>query len=203
MTAPKISKPQRFATAADKLDGWNVERIKKPDGARVVRVTRGEEQFTFRWLPNPSGRGEFKFDRGQHKIGDAKEPWANIKAALRIMAEPAGKVRVIEPPKRRGRPPTKTTGAAKIYVERIPFDPASDDDKTILAACAGKKITWRNSLNAEFLENGVCPRGGIHFKITTVPEGLPGEGRRILNFISQDFSGGYRACYVDAIVSVS
>lgn len=198
MTQPKISKPQRFAIAADKLGDWSVERIKKPDGARVVRVTREPEQFTFRWTPNPEGRGEFKFDRGQHKIGDAKEPWANIKAALRIMAEPAGRTKVIEPPKRRGRPSKNGTPTTKLYVERIPFDPETDDDKTILQACAGKRITWRNSLNPEFTESGICPRGGIHFKILRNKE-----GRRTLNFPSQDFSRSFRACYVDQIVSVS
>jgi hypothetical protein len=195
VSEPQLSKPQRFAIAADKIGGWDVQRIKKPNGARVVRVSRGPEQFTFRWVPNPGGRGSYKFDKGQHKIEDQSEPYSNLKAALRIMEQPEGKV-TIQPPRRRGRPTANGAAPKRLFVERLPFDPDSDTDAKILSACAGRRVTWRTSLNPDELESGVTPRGGIHYKITETSE-----GKRVLNFVDANY--GFRACYVDAIVGVS
>jgi hypothetical protein len=46
----------------------------------------------------------------------------------------------------------------------LPFDP-TDDDATVLAALAGRTITWR-SAHTTTPQTGNVPRGGLHLKLS-------------------------------------
>jgi hypothetical protein len=197
-----LSKAQRFANSAEALGDWTVERRKDQEGNRTVIATRGDEVFTFTWQPNPGGRGSLKFAGGVHSIGEHSEEYANVKGALRLMAEPAGVVRIEHKAPRRSAPGEPT----RRRVVRIPFDPATSEDKEILAACAGKRVTWLNTFSG-MEETGMCPRGGIHYRIDPSVSGDPAE--RVLTFCDQSHlfhregTAGFRSVRLDAIKNVS
>lgn len=201
MTAPTktISKPLRFAIEAEKFGDWETKRIKKDD-RRIVVARRGTEAFRFEWVSNPDGRGSFKFDRGRHAVGDQAEDFSNIKAALRIMSQPAGVVKLAAT----SAPRHSASGESKpLKVHRIPFNAETDDDKTILLACAGKLITWVNSMTGNH-ESAYTPRGGMHYRMDHSGP------KRFITFVDQRYlrnkvseCRGFSSVDVKAIVSVA
>lgn len=202
-----VSKAQRFAQEAEAIGGWVVKRIKKDDGTRVVAVRRGDEAFRFEWVPNPEGRGSLKFSRGRHALGDVAEDYTNVKGALRAMQQAPGAAKVAAaakaPRPARAVAPKLRKPRADNSARAVPFDAEEDSDVDVLTACAGKGITWLNSISGGE-EYAVTPRGGIHYKIATLDS-----GKRVLTFIDQRYlmkidaeSRGWSSVDIETIVSV-
>lgn len=189
MAAP--SKAQSFALAAEEIGGWQVRRTKAGEH-KTVTATRGEESFEFTWTEN-------RFHAGRHAIGTAAETYTNVKAALRTMAEPAGTVTVVEPTKRVG-----VRNPEKLVVRRLPFSVDSTDDE-ILAAVAGRLVTWTNSISGEE-DSAIAPKpGGLLFKIEKLRS-----GKRVLHFVDQRYlkkqdaeCRGFTSIDISKIVGVS
>lgn len=168
------TKAARFADDAEAL-GWDVEREKLPEGGRLVRAWRGDEGYELAWHRNSNGTLVFAYGTYSAPSTPNVEV-ANVKQVLRDMA----KVRA-------------ANGAL------LPFDIENDDDVTVLSALAGRTIQWRNSLSG-MIEEGVLPRGGLHFKLTQGSRGDNG-GARVVNFADQIHTG-FRSVYLDSIVEV-
>lgn len=172
--APAPSKAARFADDAEAL-GWEVERERLPEGGRAVFAIRGDECYHLVWHRNSHGNLVFAYGEHWQHIGtdpaEAPAEIHNVKAALRDMAM------------RRS-----ANGAL------LPFDPAADDEKTILSVLGGKTIEWRNSITGA-TEEGDLPRGGMHFKITDGPKG------RTLHFPDRVHTG-FRSVYLNSITKV-
>lgn len=168
------TKAARFADDAQAL-GWEVEREKLPEGGRLVRASRGDEVYELAWHRNSGGTLVFAYGSYSAPSSPAVEV-VNVKAALRDMT----KVR-------------STNGAL------LPFDVENDDDARVLTALAGKSISWRNSISG-LIEDGVLPRGGLHFTLTQGSRGANG-GARVVNFADQIHTG-FRSVYLDSITEV-
>lgn len=164
------TKAGRFADAAEAL-GWTVDRTLDPlDGTRIVRTQRGREQYNFAWVQNDAGA--LVFDGGYHWIDDTPEEFGNVAAALRAMAEPEAHITP------EGR--------------RLPFDPFTDTDETVLDRLRGHTIAWRNSISG-MEEEALIPSHGNHTKIRSVT-------RRVISFAATE--GGFRSVALEAIVRV-
>lgn len=171
------SKAAIFADEAEAL-GWEVERRKLPDHARQVIASRVGELYELTWVRNE--RGNLVFGSGSYLTVDASdpEPVTNVKAALRDMSLKRA-----------------ANGAL------LPFDPEYDDDAEVIAALAGHRIVWQNSITGAD-ESGVVPRGGVHMKLAQGPKGDNG-GARILTFTDASGVTGFRSVYIDQITTVN
>lgn len=163
--APSKSKAQQFALKAEELRDWEVVRERKGE-RRTVTVTRGQEQFKFRWIRPNLGRDNFEI--GKHVVEGIAEPYTNVRAALREMAKPPGSYLTIQPPPITDKV-TETTptnmpgkiaytavakeGNAGPQIVRLPFDPYSASAKEIIESLRGCRITWWNSM-ANDIETG-------------------------------------------------
>lgn len=139
------SKAAKFADAAEAL-GWEVERLRLPEGGRRVRATRGDESYALVW--HRSSNGNLVFAYGEYQAnGDPPIEIHNVKAALRDM--------------------TLYRGANG---KLLPFDLSTATPLAILEAVAGKHIAWRTSFGT--VEEGDVPKGGMHLRVVESPRGL-------------------------------
>lgn len=192
---PTISKAQQFVTAVEALGDWTVEK-KKEGEVRKVKATRGEEAFVFSWIRNEKGRDNFR--TGAHFVAGVKEPFANVKGALRLMDSPAGTIKVLPPKQRKIIPGSTPAKVEKPVFARIPFDPYADSANEIIERLQGRKVTWTNSLSGEDEEGSVLVHGK-HTKIEHLEKDREDWSRRILTFCSET---GFRSLRLSAIVGV-
>jgi hypothetical protein len=92
---------------------------------------------------------------------------------------------------------------AEVRQRLIPVVPFRLDApaEQILAAVAGRTITWRNELTGR-LECGEAPRGGPHLKLIGGSTDPDNDGsHRVLSFPSA--TGGFRAVRIDRITKIS
>lgn len=169
MSAAKKSRPARVADEIEAADrGWEVERIK--DGnRRVIVARRAGSRVLVEWRRDGNGRD--LFFTGEHFVqyeGSevCEESFSNVSAKVREMTAPPA----------------------------VPFDPETSSDADVLAAVAGKTVTWRNSVTG-CLSAGDVPRGGVHLTLT-------GSGAsRTLSFPAA--GQGFRSVRLSAIEKVS
>lgn len=93
---------------------------------------------------------------------------------------------------------SKIDSTEAIKHRRIPFNPADDAAGDILDILLGKKISWVNGLSKELDYESIDlgrNRGSKHYRIIRTAE-----NRRYIEFVTNH---GFRAVYLDAIVSVS
>jgi hypothetical protein len=195
---PAVSKAQQFATKAESIDGWVVER-KKVGDSRRVRASRGGEAFIFSWVRVESGRDNF--EHGVHKIGEHKEPISNVREALRLMSLPPGVVKVVEKRERAAKPTSegKPTKAPTMRTVRLPFDPQESSDAQILAAVTGCWVAWLTDFIAEEAQSFVLPHTKILPYLSPPKDNVNNPELRTLNFISPE---GFRAVRINTIVGV-
>jgi hypothetical protein len=165
----KQSRPAQLADEIEAL-GWTVERSK--DGERRTLIgEHGDRKVKVVFERNEQGRDVF----------------------LRALA-------------REGEPGTEPERLLSIvevraFVTKAPDVPFAldDDNATVLAAVAGREITWTNSMSC-VAESAVVPRGGIHLKLEHVA--ARGVTERVLSFPSTS-GGGFRSVRIDRIIKVS
>jgi len=173
----------KFADEAEAL-GWEVERIRLYDDdldrapVRVVIATRNDEEtYELRWVRNE--RGNMVFASGTYRSARERTPRRNVRAVLREMAL---------------SPAIEGNG-------RLPFDADHDDDRTVLAAVAGKTVFWRNSISG-IEQHDDCPRGGKHLSLSPYINAVDGTNvarNRALNFPG---SHGFHSVRLSAITKV-
>ena len=170
--ASRLSRPEKLAQQIEKLPGWSVERSK--EGAyRTIRAQHTDGRVTIMTFVRTSvAPVRDVFAGGERFVGTERFEVSNVSATLREMAAPPD----------------------------VPFK-IGDPSEEILAAVAGKTVTWRNRTTGK-IESATAPRGGVHLtlKHPTVP-GAP-TGERVLSFPSKD-GGGFRSLRLDQIVKVS
>lgn len=175
-------------------------------GMYTLTLTRGDESMVIVWheeslaLVHPltyalSGVREVKL--------------RNVSAAIKVLAEkPSYKV---------GR--SRPTGVQRVQADGeplgevyLPFDPAVDDDRTIVKALVGKVLVWRAVMTGEYIEARVPARervevpdgkGGKKVVLRTNPNiyiSTTSAGKRVLTFpaVNEQF----RSCYLDGLVQV-
>ncbi|HEV7214783.1 MAG TPA: hypothetical protein VGP33_06625 [Chloroflexota bacterium] len=154
-----------FAAQAEVCPGWTVERLRPGNGLRGVSVTRPGESFDFTWQLKPH-TGNYVFKQGWHTVWEGerrwREPWENLKAALRVLKDP-GTVRLTD------------TG-----YYRLPFDPEADA-ADIYPRLRGRELTWENSITG-IEEKAIVPYDGKLTKLDAAPD----PAKRVLTFASYE-----------------
>lgn len=169
---------QAFALKVEAIGGWTVDRQKGHGGARRVVARHGSESFTFTWGLNANGN--YAFSSGVHEIAERvnfREPWSNVAAALRIIADP-GHV---------------FYDAYEGVYFRIPFDPHVTLAEEIVELVRGREIHWRSRLTGT-VQEATVPHDS---KFTRVD----GRNGRVLSFAS--YGGGFRSVDLESIIYVA
>lgn len=189
--------------------GWAAEVTEYADNKTGVVCTRDDERIVAGWQSEVWVAGYAK-----HTIGaDRETSVRNASEARKLMATPPAEVarRVMRAPRGEGGEPKADAGS---LVRRLPFDPETADDETVLAKVVGKRLTWINGITGG-VETSSIPRTMFtkevdkvtgqkleterqttnkHLRITR-----NSEGARILNWVEP---AGFRSAYVGALVQV-
>lgn len=136
-TTPGIERPVtkagKFADAVEALGTWKVKRGRHGDTLRVVDCTRPYERWEFAW--SLGDNGQWRLKAGHRWVGPQAEPepWTNLTAALRLMANP---------------PLILLDGE----LWSLPFDPTTVRPGDVLPFVVGKLIRWRNGVSGRLQE---------------------------------------------------
>jgi hypothetical protein len=198
------SKPRRFADDAEAA-GWTVEKIRDPKTKRkTVLARRGTEALELSWASND----QFVYP-GRYEAAKHARNVRNASEGRKILSQTA----IENAPMSTRRPVGVAQAAVRQLTQKVPFDPLTADDATVLAKIRGRKLVWRNSMSNAY-EEGRVPAELREIKtkegfktvsdtstFITNSKAEDTLGRRILSFC--DESGeGYRALFLDALVQV-
>jgi hypothetical protein len=194
-----VLKSRTFFLYAEAAGGWEVAYIEK-ENHHIVRAVSGEEIVEAEWSLNGKrndGLGiwvdaSWSYPGGHRRVNNASTARKIIDAKPGNFPPPsARRVGVKRDPVKKARSVAAT--------DRLPFNVETAPDTEVLAAIAGKKVSWLNSITDE-IESGRVPATSKSTKIhESRADGSLGE--RILTFC--DVAEGFRSCYVSQIVRVS
>lgn len=188
----KVSKAQALALAAEGA-GWEVERI-VTGSHKTLRATRGEEVLEANWDNDRSCT-----PLGFHEVAGRRSTFKHVTVATKILeTDPdvaMANAAVAASAKKAPRAVTQRSLATAIN-----FNVATATDEEVLAALAGREITWRNELsNGELTMTGVVPMFGQQTKIVTRDEDDP--TTRQLTF-ADAAGGGYSTLRLSSLTGI-